>query len=166
MWFTGPSFEVSPPCHPGCRAFLPAPRRHQHRGIVMTFAEAMNAEVALHKAGIPVYLASTYVRVCVQLVDARALRGPEAQRPRGPEEAPLRLRGAGRHAIQIFGDVLHTPSTERPTIGLSTSHRHPSRLHKQVFSPHLRAFFCLCVQLLQSRPCAATGMRFTKQNGP
>jgi hypothetical protein len=56
-------------------------------------------------------------------------------------EAPRRLKGAGRHVFQKIGDVLHTPATELPTIGLSIPHRHPSRLLKQVFSPLPAGFF-------------------------
>lgn len=42
---------------------------------------------------------------------------------------------------QKIGDVLHTGAKERPNIWLSIPLRHPSRLHKQVFSPHSAGFF-------------------------
>jgi hypothetical protein len=80
-------------------------------------------------------------------------------------EAPRRLKGAGRHVFQKIGDVLHTPATELPTIGLSIPHRHPSRLLKQVFSPLPAGFFLPVRSALPVPPVSRDGdaVRKTKR---
>lgn len=54
----------------------------------------------------------------------------------------VRAGSAGlEDVLQKVEDVLHTSVTGRPIIYPSIPRRHPSRLHKQVFSPHPAGFF-------------------------